>query len=67
MNENEPIIIGSTDNGRKLTVVYPRPRCYQCGSARLSAKDGSRQQGDGSVLRFTVCLDCGKKFNLVLE
>jgi DNA-directed RNA polymerase subunit M/transcription elongation factor TFIIS len=67
MEGEYPIVVGSTDNGRKLTVIYARPRCYQCDSTRLSAKDGSRQQGDGSVLRFTTCLDCGKKFNLVLE
>ena len=47
-------------------VVVERARCPRCDSANLRRRGGG-DQGDGSVLRYVACRDCGKYFVVVLE
>lgn len=47
-------------------IQFTRPRCPDCGSVRLASRS-SRDQGDGSKLRYSVCRDCGLHLTVIAE
>ncbi|MBN2561796.1 MAG: hypothetical protein JXQ75_12780 [Phycisphaerae bacterium] len=46
--------------------VIRRPRCPQCESVNIEVRS-SRRQGDGSLLRYCRCRDCGQSLKVVVE
>jgi DNA-directed RNA polymerase subunit RPC12/RpoP len=51
---------------RPPLVFTTRPRCPSCGSVRLHA-DRTLDNGDGTLLRYSRCRECGQKIHLVVE
>jgi transposase-like protein len=47
-------------------VTISRARCPECRSVNVVARS-SRDQGDGSKLRYAACRECGKHFVLIVE
>ncbi|MFA7238091.1 MAG: hypothetical protein WC058_14605 [Phycisphaeraceae bacterium] len=47
-------------------VIVGLPLCPACRSADWKC-GGKKAQGDGSVLRYAACKDCGCKFRIVAE
>jgi hypothetical protein len=60
---------GAPRGGRLPMVVFARPRCPRCGSARLRKHRSIADQGDGSALWWVRCDDraCGHRFKVLLE
>jgi hypothetical protein len=58
---------GTTDAGKSLRYVYvERARCPRCGFADLQTIR-SKDQGDGTRQKRTVCRHCFHRFIVVLE
>lgn len=56
-------------SNRLPTHTFERPRCPECGNARLKKFRSIRDQGDGSALWWVVCANksCAHRFRVVLE
>lgn len=48
-------------------VFVVAPHCPRCKSMDLYTVRSVGDQGDGSILRLSLCLKCGKRFSLILE
>jgi hypothetical protein len=55
-----------TPHDQPVYVFVPKPRCPECGSARLTAYR-TTQNSDGTTMRHVVCLECYAKCRVVLE
>ncbi len=60
----------TTDDNRHdplPVVTVKRPRCPECESVNVFCRSSRGDQGDGSLLRYEGCRDCGCHFVLWLE
>lgn len=48
-------------------VTIRRPRCPRCRSVDLHTRRTAGDQGDGSILRYVRCRQCGESFKVVVE
>lgn len=55
----------TTDRGF-LIVMYRLPRCPHCGTTKHRARR-TKQNEDGTLLRYTTCKACKKNFGIIFE
>ncbi len=55
-----------TGRRRLTTITVERPRCPECGGAKLRKYRTLADQGDGSALWWVRC-ECGRRFNPPFE
>lgn len=56
------------ERGPRLPTVFVElPACHQCDSVKLDIGGGTVKQGDGSIMRYARCLDCGLRQRIVFE
>ncbi len=56
---------GPCDTPGDLQVIR-RPRCPGCKSVQIEVRS-TRKQGDGTLLRYCRCRECGQTLKVVVE
>jgi hypothetical protein len=56
----------ATDDRQPEYVYTVRPRCPHCGSVRLRSYK-TRDNGDDTLTRYSICQNCGRRLVLVVE